>query len=547
MVSLVQVVNSNVPIEFLHDEPPVVSVDDLDPFAFFSQGIQSTFFDGDKFFGGFGATDIQFIDYWTLRQRSSQLFNENLYARGLVRRLVTNEINIGLWPEATPDEEILGVPENSLTEWAETVENRFTLWAKNSRVCDWKQKDTWGALLRDARAEALISGDVLFILRQSPVTKLPMVQLVSGNKVQTPLSSNQSIRNDHIIRHGVELNKVGRVVAHWILQDDGSNKRIPAFGEKTGRRISWLMYGTDKRLDDIRGQPLLSLVLQSLKEIDRYRDSVLRKTVINSILAMFIKKTEDKMGTLPITGGATRRDTASVVDGDGAPRTLDIVSQIPGVIAERLQHGEEPVLLGGQGTDVNFGEFERSIIQTVAWANELPPEILTLAFSSNYAASQAAINEVKIYLNKVWSIVGATACTPIYNEWLLAQTLLGKIKAPGLLEAWRDPQRHDVFGAWVSTEWYGTIKISSDMLKQAKASEILVKNMWSTNSKEARMISGTKWSKNVKRVKRENELKAEAMRPLLEIKQEFNLPDTEVVDTQLEALVAESIEAMHEQ
>ena len=53
-------------------------------------------------------TQIQNIDYWTLRARSSQLFNENLYARGLLRRLITNEINTGLTPECCPDEEIIG-------------------------------------------------------------------------------------------------------------------------------------------------------------------------------------------------------------------------------------------------------------------------------------------------------------------------------------------------------------------------------------------------------------------------------------------------------
>jgi hypothetical protein len=51
---------------------------------------------GDKFAGGFGATKVFTPDYWTLRQRSEQLFHENLYARGLIRRLVTNEINTGL-------------------------------------------------------------------------------------------------------------------------------------------------------------------------------------------------------------------------------------------------------------------------------------------------------------------------------------------------------------------------------------------------------------------------------------------------------------------
>lgn len=506
-------------------KPKLLAVNELDPFSYAGQTAlspwENSLYDGGKFLGGFGATQIQQVDYWTLRARSAQLFNENLYARGLIRRLVTNEINTGLTPESCPDEDVIGVQEDSLNEWTESVENRFAIWGKSPELCDWKHKDTYGAIQRAARAEALISGDVLVVVRQSQRTKLPMVHLVSGNKVQTPLGDQLNLRKGNIIRHGVELNSLGRVVAHWVRQDDGTSKRIPSIGEKSGRRISWLVYGTDKRLDDVRGQPLLSLVLQSLKEIDRYRDSAQRKAVINSVLAMFIKKTEDKMGTLPVTGGAVRKDKGTVTDSDGGTRNYNIASQIPGLVMEELQTGEEPVGFHSQGTDVSFGTFEEAIIQAVAWANEVPPEILRLAFSNNYSASQAAINEFKIYLNKVWSDWGETFCTPIYVEWLISEVLLQKIDAPGLLESWRNPQQYDIFGAWILVDWYGSIKPSTDMLKQAKGSKMLVEQGWTTNARESRITTGTKFSKNIKRLKRENKLKVESARPMAEFRREF--------------------------
>lgn len=507
---------------------PEVSLDQLDPFAYSGQTSpapwQNSIFDGGKFFGGYGVTDILHIDYWTLRQRSAELFTTNLYARGLIRRLITNEINTGLTPEACPDEEIIGVPEDSLSDWTETVENRFGIWSKNPQLCDWKQVNTFGAIQRAARMEALISGDVLVVLRQSQRTKLPMVQLISGNMVQTPLAVNSfNLRKGHTITHGVELDAVDRVAAYWVRQADGSVKRLPAFGEKSGRHISWLVYGTDKRLDDLRGQPLLALVLQSVKEIDRYRDSAQRAAVINSILAMFITKSEDKPSTLPVQGGAVRKDQATVTDGDGTKRNFNLAQQIPGLVIEELQQGEEPKFNGGQGTDVNFGTFEAAVIQAVAWANEVPPEILTLAFSNNYSASQAAINEFKIYLNKIWSDWGETFCSPIYVEWLIAESLLQKVMTPGILEAWRDPSKYDIFGAWTAVDWYGSIKPSTDMLKQAKGSKMLVNEGWSTNARESRVTTGTKFSKNVKRLERENQQKAKALRPLLELQSEFNV------------------------
>lgn len=491
---------------------------------------QHSLFDGEKFPGGFGPTQLQTMDYWTMRKRSSQLFNENLYARGLIRRLITNEINTGLSPEATPEAEILGLSEDDLNEWSELTETRFSLWGNSAELCDYRGLENFGAIQRTARREALIEGDVLVVLRHSRKTKLPTIQLINGGQVQSPLPGE--VRKSHKVKRGVEKDSRGMIVAYWVKQEaagpgmiqQGSNiKRIPAFGEKSGRRISWLQYGIERRVFEDRGTPLLAIILQSLKEIDRYRDSAQRKAVINSILAMFIYKKDDKMGTLPMQGAAIRKDAATVTDGDSSTRDFNIAQHIPGVVFDELQTGEEPKGFQSNGTDTNFPVFEEAVLASMAWANEIPPEILRLAFSNNYSASQAAINEFKIYLNLVWDKFGFSFCKPIYTEWLLAEALLQKIKAPGLLESWRDPAKYDIFAAWIAVEWYGSIKPSTDMLKQTKGSKMLVQNGWSNNARESRGLTGTKFTKNVKRLQRENALLAEAMTPLIEAEEKLRV------------------------
>lgn len=529
---------------------PVLDVDSLQPKAYAGQintdPWENSLFDGGKFWGGFGVTQLQTVDYWTLRARSAQLFNDNLYARGLIRRLITNEINTGLTPEAAPDEQILGLTEGSLADWTENVENRFGLWAKNPMVCDYLKESTFGELQRTARREALVEGDILVVLLQDPATRLPALQLVAGSSVQTPFENAPGLLPaGHEIVHGVEKDALGRVFAYHIRQKNGSFKRLLAYGKQSKRRQAWLVFGTDKRLDDTRGQPLLSIVLQSLKEIDRYRDSTQRKATVNSIIAAWVEKTEDKPGTLPFTGGAVRRGQVEVSDGTtaGTPRKFNIAGQIPGLVVEELQHGEKIVSKGGEGTDLNFGEFEEAIIQAVAWANEVPPEILRLAFSNNYSASQAAINEFKIYLNLRWTKFGEELCGPVFDEWLVSEALNRKISAPGLLEAWRDPAKHDILSAWTRAEWYGSIKPSTDMLKQAKGSKLLVTEGWSTNAREARINTGTKFDQNIKRLVRENELKAKALRPLLELQAEFGPDTTERAAAALEDAVIFAVES----
>lgn len=504
---------------------PVVGVDQLKPYAFQGQFIsdpfQASFFDGGKFATGFGPTQMLLVDYFTLRARSSQLFTENMYARGIIRRLVTNEINVGLTPETMLDENILGMSEEAISEWSASTEMRFMLWGRDPHVCDWKHKDTFGQLQRVGRLEALVGGDVLVVLRHSRRTRLQKVQLISGAKIMTPIFENaKKLQKGHRIVHGVELDRDERVVAYWVKQQNGKFKRLPAFGERSGRRIAWLVFGTDKRVDDVRGQPLLALMLQSLKEVDRYRDSAQRQALVNSMVAMFIEKGEDKMGSLPMTGGAVRRDTGTIADEDGGARDFNILKYMPGTVIDELQTGEKLVPYT-HGTDLDFEAFERVIMQGIAWANEIPPEILTLSFSSNYSASQAALNEFKIYLQLVWTHWGETFCQPIYTEWLLSETLLRNITAPGLVEAWRDSSRYEVLGAWVRAAWYGSVKMTTDPLKQVKASELLIREGWSTNSRESRTLTSTRFEENMKRIESENRMKVKAMRPILEMQREF--------------------------
>ncbi|MCK5606563.1 phage portal protein [Candidatus Pacearchaeota archaeon] len=511
-----------------NEGPSAISVNDLQAANFFNTSGGVSTFDGSKYFGGLDAPQFIWTDYWSLRLHSAKLFKENLYARGLIRRLVTNEIATGLSLEAIPSALILndsipgGFSEDQKNEWSELVESRFQIWGKNPLLCDYKQKNTFGSLQRIARAEALVSGDVLVVLRQSQRMRLPSIQLIPAHRVQTPIGHDP--RRGNKILHGVELDDRGRQVAFWILQDNNqTSKRLPAFGERSGRRIAWLVYGTDKRLDDVRGEPILSLVMQSLKEIDRYRDASQRKATVNSMVAMFIEKGENKPGTKPLSGGAVRRGAADLANPDGTTRQFNIAKQLPGLVLEELQQGEKPHAFDSSTTDINFPIFEAAIVHALAWANEIPPEVLTLAFQNNYSASRGAVNEFKIYLDKSRSERAEEFDEPIYNEWLLSEVLVDNIQAPGLLEAWRDPLMYDVFGAWIASDWAGAIKPNIDLKKEVSAYQMLLELGLITYARAARELTGMKYSRTIKQLKTENQERAEALRPLLALEQEFGV------------------------
>lgn len=472
-----------------------------------------TYDDGSKFFGGFGDTLIYEPDYWTLRARSSQLFETNLYARGLIRRLVTNVINTGLHLEATPEESILGYAEDDLAPWTEEIENRFAIWERSKSICDARGMASFGQLQRGMYMEALVAGDVLVTLRQHPIALTTQVHLVRGDAVMAPLDARPQAPGLEI-RHGVEVDAAGRHVAYWITQRDGSSARMPAYGA-SGRRLAWLVYGTEQRLESVRGKPLLSIILQSLRELDRYRDAAQRKAVINSMIAMFVKREAPTMATQSITAGAVRRGTAQAQDQGGAPRTFRTADLIPGMVIEELQAGETPQAFPSTGTDEKYRDFEEAVTSAIAWAFEIPPEILRLSFSSNYSASQAAINEFKMFLNRVRTEFGESVCTPIYTDWLVSEALAGRVRAPRLLESWRDEARFVELAAWVTCDWSGHIKPAVDVSKLVKGYRAMVHEGFITRDRASRELTGTKYAKNVQKLRLENELLAAAREPIL--------------------------------
>lgn len=479
----------------------------------------SGLFDGSKYPGGLGdKLDLLAIDYWTLRRRSYRLFTENRYAAGLVKRLITNVIHRGLTLEATPTGAILGKTDDEINDWTDDVEAKFEIWAENAELVSYNHRFTFGEQQENIYKTALLSGDCLIILRQHPVLRTPTIQVLDGSSVRSPLR----YEGKNEIRHGVELDKKGRHLAYWVenASDPSGLKpiRIPAKGPKSGRKIAWMVYGSKIRVDDVRGMPILGIVMQALKELDRYSDAEQRAAVLNSILAMMVKKGQDKPGSRPYARGAKRRDSVEVDDSSSSgstPRVWNINQQLPGMVIDELQYGEEPVSFSTARPNVNYRVFEEAMMATFAWVMEMPPNIYRLAFSSNYSASGAEINEFKIFLDKVRSAFATAVTKPIYKEWLVSMVLAGLIVADGLLEAWRDISKFLISGAWFLSEWAGAIKPSLRRINDIKSYIAAIAEGLATRDMATKEIYGRKYTTIVKRLKKENSSLVTSLEPLM--------------------------------
>lgn len=475
--------------------------------------VYQTDFAGDKFFGSFGATkDYSFIDYYTLRKRSIQLFEENPYFRGLIRRLVTNEINTGLRLDASPKSDILNIDEDTLQKWADSHETLWSLWSEDPKLCDWKGEKTISEIQAEAKYTAYVTGDCLLVQRISKKTGLPQIEIIDGQFITDP---GVEPRKGNTIEFGVELDKNKKHVAYYVeVQDPKSSKtthrRIPVYGEKSGRRISKLIYGTDRLMGRVRGMPIAAIMLTKFKDLDRAADAELRATLINSMIAGVTTKESPGIGTRPMGMGAMAQGQpladATVTNGDiTVNNNYKTAFKTPGLWIDELAVGEKLESFNTARPNINFAKYEESILNLLCWCVEVPPEIGRLLFTNSFSASRQANNEFKVFLDKQTYKNSNDFNKVIYETFTTYAALTNQTVMPGFLEA-RAKKDWKTVNAWLCSEWTGITRPSIDILKDVNAGEKAVAAGAMTMDDYSRKISGKSFRTVVKKLQREYKL-----------------------------------------
>ena len=412
------------------------------------QPVRTAFFNGEKTPYEMGDVLNVLPDYNSLRLRS---YEANL--KSDVVKIITNKffkwiIGSGLKLQSEPVLPVLvteGITTDDLTNFKNSVESRYNLWAK-SKHTDFIGQNNLHVQANNLFETTFLGGDALVILRVENGNL--NVQIIDGQQVQTPYFDNEHRRaaetRGNVIKNGIEKDKRGRHVAFFIrVVKEGSLlggfERIPVFGKLTNRKMAWMVYFKKHRIDHDRGIGALPAVLEKIEKLDRYTEAAVGSAEERAKLLYYIKHNRDSTGENPLQkkmmrslGGGENVDLDSYAEGEKQAKNI---TQTTSKQVYNLPIGADIGSPSVGSVQIEYPEFWRAVFNSIAAAVDIPPEVALQMYNSNYSASRAAINGWQHLMNVTRQKFSDDFYKPIYEMWLEIEVLKSKVSAPGYLKA----------------------------------------------------------------------------------------------------------------
>lgn len=452
-----------------------------------------------------GSADAQTLDQLpTLRSRSRDLRRNAPYAAGAIHQNVTNIVGGGIKVRPSIDRGALGLSEEEARRWEDHVKTLFRSWAE-SESADVTRTDDFYGLQGLACRSVLESGDLLVIRRmqedpgRNDVLGLEL-QFVEADRVSNP----HGRMNEENLTAGVETNEKGAPVAYHVKDEHPGDvlgfgglgtqswTRVPAFGSRSGDRLSFLLYER-LRPNQTRGVPYLAPVIEPLKQLDRYSEAELDATVIASMYTVFTKLEQQQW-----PGEDAELGLPGEPEGEEGAADPGEIALGKGTIVD-LAPGEDIEIADPERPNDDFSPFEEAIIRQVGVALEIPFEVLRQHYQSSYSAARAALQQAwqAFSRRRIW--LTRRFCQRVY-EWALWEMVArGLVEAPGFFE---DPVLRR---AWARAAWTGPAKPVIREDRQVEAAALRVQEGFSTREDETAALTGGDFRRNVEKRAEERE------------------------------------------
>lgn len=463
-------------VEQVMEKIPVEGKTNIRPEAFQGRILFTHSYDGEKNLGEIGPVKSYALDYQRLRMRSWQSYLESEITQTVINRFKTWVIGTGLKLQTMPNLTVLKY-ENLIIDqqFNENIEARFDLYAK-SKNADYAGMRSLNTVAKRAFVNSILGGDVLVVLRL--IEGNVKVQLIDGCHVSSPRGGTEyfpeMLGNGNCIKNGIEIAPNGEHIAYYVRDINYAFERIPAKGENSKMLVAYLVIGSEYRLDNVRGMPLISTVLETMAKLERYKEATVGSAEEREKIAYAI---EHKLGS---TGENPYLKQMAVASGYSNNELLPIDSngnQLSNTVAATTN--KQIVNLPVEATikslesksELHFGEFYTVNINLICAAIGIPPEVALSKYDSNFSASRAALKDWEHTLNVKRNDFADQFLQPIYNFWMEVNILNNKIQAPGYITA-RLKGNDIVCEAYRACRWVGAPVPHIDPLKEVAAARL---------------------------------------------------------------------------
>jgi len=471
----------------------------------FARGGGGYYHDGSKWAHGLGSTGrAPILNHAAIRANARSAVHDSPTARAIIDRYEQTVVDTGVRVECTPDADLLGITQERAAEWARDVETRFHLWA-SSQLATASQDMTFYQAQRFSMRARKRDGE--YFVRLYYDSRRDLL-----NPLRIGFIDPNQIRGDALTftswpqtcGDGIERDGRGREIAYnvTVTNPDGTAKpeRITAASPRTG--LPLMLHGfAPEYAGQSRGFSPLAHAIHEFELLTDFTEAQIKKAILQSSISMVAEPNDDgpalnpfsDMGSgpssafeAPVEPGVT---TDALSGGQLNYSEINDVNMRPGGVGVFNLESGKLVPFGNTAPSESFGTFVDAFVGHLAASVNMPPEILSLKFSSNYSASRAAL-----------ILFWRTACVerdeeasdfynPVFRAWLAGEIGSGRISAPG----WSDPRLR---AAWCSCSWNGPPMPNIDPAKTARADMAYVQIGAQTLDNVARNFNGSSGAAN---------------------------------------------------
>lgn len=471
--------------------------------------IISKTFDGEKSIGELGVVLNSIPDYQRLRLRAYNAEMTSDLVKIITERFFQWVVGSGLKLQSEPNKELLQLEgvNTDIEAFKKNIEARFNVFSK-SKFADYSGMQNLHQKALEVYKTAFIGGDCLVVCRIE--NNSLNVEVIDGCHIKTPYNTNfikETKDRENYIAHGIELNSKGEHIAFYIEKKDFKFERVSVYGEKSKRKLAWLVYGERKRVDHVRGISQLSQVLEKLTKLDRYTEASVGKAEQAANIANFIEHNNYSTGEGILDKAIQQKMKVTGIVQDGYSLADGLANRITETTSNQTFNMPIGATIKSFSTEIetNFEQFYKAILNTLCASIGVPSEVAMQMYNSNYSASRAAINSFGYVVDLGRDKFSEDFYKPIYKLFLEVEVLKNKVPANGFISAL---QSNDfmIIEAYSQCRFIGKNMPHIDPLKEVKAIKEMIDLGIISREQATEDLNKGDWETNNEKIIKENEI-----------------------------------------